>query len=146
MDVESTGAASKETLIRPTRARQNRPIDAERYQPDLSAMRVARKDEVDLVVGHRVERQRIVEEQQPKVVLSARESTEERFEVYAAVPVYIVRAHDLDRPDRGLEAGFIVDQQGDADCAHRITNVVGGLMIVIAEDGGTAVRNRLERP
>lgn len=63
MDVESTGATREEPLIRPTRPRQNRPIEAEGDEADLSAMSVARKYEIDFIIGQRVECQRIVEEQ-----------------------------------------------------------------------------------
>lgn len=63
MDVEPTGAPREEALIRPPRAGQNRPIKAEGDESDLSAVGVARKYEIDFIVGYRMERQWIVEEQ-----------------------------------------------------------------------------------
>ena len=63
MDIEAARASGEEPLIRPTRAREDGPIESEGYESDLPAMCVARKDEVDFIMGHRVECQWIVEEQ-----------------------------------------------------------------------------------
>jgi len=52
MDIEAARTPGEEPLIRPTRARENGPIESEGYESDLPAMCVTRKDEVDLVMGH----------------------------------------------------------------------------------------------
>ena len=58
----------------------------------------------------------------------------------------VIRTDDLNRSDRRLEARFIIDQQGNANCVHRITNMMRCFVIVIAEDRGAAIRDRLEWP
>ena len=80
------------------------------------------------------------------MAFSAREAIEEGSEMSVTVATDVVRTHDLHRSDRSLETGFVVDQQGDPDGVHCITNVVRCFVIVIAEDCGAAIRDRLEWP
>ena len=56
-----------------------------------------------------------------------------------------VRADDLDRADRRVERGLLVDEQADAEGGHGFDHVLGGFVVVVAEDRDAAIGDGPER-
>ena len=108
-------------------------------QSNLSAVRVPRQDEVDVVVGQVVEGARIVEEQEAQVPVEARVRAQQLAQVGVAVPPHEVGADDLHGAGLGARDGRRVDQQLDAVGRERGAHLVGCFVVVVPEHGITTV-------
>jgi hypothetical protein len=61
--VETAAAAGEQAVVGPARAFEDGPVQSEADQPYLSAVRVSRQHEVDVVIRKIVEGARIVQQE-----------------------------------------------------------------------------------